>query len=221
VPAKFNEHYQLNPMRPADFATPTGTFNFQVLRAMLLAVSEQCKWLDNVSNWTLGAAGAYIALLLVQYDKLHPHLPGSWKQKIVVGIMVSIACGVLLKIAVGFAGFILGLTERLDRTLLPLLAPIEEAVRKSLPADTPRPQQELQTYNHLMTLIGPPFEEFINTVPFFARGLARFLRRYTDKDLLVMFKISARIYYYGEVALLIQLITLAYAFLGTLWHLRY
>jgi hypothetical protein len=208
-------------MKPADLATPHGVFNLQILRSMLEAVGNQCRWLDNLSNWTLGAAGVYIAILLGQFDKLHSHLPGSWKQKVVVGITLSISFGVLLKIATGFAGFVLSLTENLQRSLVPLLTPIEEAVRKSMPLNTPEPEQFSRSYNHLMTLMSAPVEEFINTVPFFARGLARFFRRLADKDILVMLKIAARIYYYGEVALLMQVTTLAFAFLGALWHLKY
>jgi hypothetical protein len=207
-------------MKPEYLGTLDGQKHHDMLRHLLRTVGENRTWIDNVSSWALVASAGYITFLLANFDKVNPRLRNGWRHGVLLGITISIFAGVAIKIMSGFAGFVLAIEQEIRDALYPALLLVGAAIEAKLP-DTLTPEERIKaSIAGVQKYIAPVLDEFIGTIPLFIQWAARLSRRSADKDVLAACKIPARIYFYLQLWLAIQMISLAFAFVLPLWRLK-
>jgi hypothetical protein len=115
---------------------------------------------------------------------------------------------------------VLEIEQNIRDILYPALLPVEALILAKLP-DTLSPEQRTRaSIEGVRNYIAPVLNEFIATIPLFIRWIPRLKLRHAWKDVLTVCKVPARIFFYLQLGLAIQMFSLAFAFVLPLWRLK-
>jgi hypothetical protein len=168
-------------MDPKEVESPEGRLRFNILRAMFRAVAAESGWIEPISNWTLGAAGGYVALLIANLDKIQSHLSAGWPWPVFWCLLISVLCGIGIKILSGFIQFSLNVERQLLEFILPALTNPQQFGISADPNDAA----------FIKRIVDPVQKEFIESRPWIFRKLAEYGQRRGKQDLVYIPKTAA------------------------------
>jgi hypothetical protein len=192
-------------VRPDETESEIGEQRFFLLREMYRAITLQSAWISVMSNWTLGATGAYLALIVANFDKVHPHLRHGGQWFAFAGGVCSALTGIVIQLLYGLVQFDTNLEDRILTHILTL-------IRNS------RPPGNLTDFINQLT--GPVIQEFIDSRPWPFKILSIKGREKGLKDVVWVPKVAATISQIILLLLLIQLLLLGVAIFGALARLK-